>query len=229
MQFIRALPHDTHDLLASCEPKGQRFWYESPWTVHYCGQDYMGIPIGDRFVVKLTSSIAAPIGNERLDRFFRDMIAMLAQYPECYSGHVECGPFFEVHAGNYYEVSFALHSMTFDRELNHFAFWDESTDRTRLARGIYMGNYFGPALNKRIDPDGSFAEAFRKHRAYPVPPFPDVPPLHYVDEFPNGGAYYALTKLPLRMSKQYQDQRDEEPARLGMFLRKQLREKGAIL
>lgn len=226
---IQSLPVDTHDFILSCEPAKSPNAYNASWSVHYAGPTYNNISLGARLCVTLATEVAARIGNAKLSSFFCDVALECSKYKECYSGHVECAPLFEILAGNYYDLIYGFHTTTFDREVNHYAFWDESLDRTRFARDIYMGNYFGPVLNKVIDPENEFSKEFEGYRVYPWPPTPPHEGKHSVKQFSGGGAYYSLTNEPLNMSKQFKEYEDEQAARLGVMLRKRLRERGALL
>lgn len=226
---IRNLPDDTHGFILTRESNNPSSAHNVQWSIHYAGPEYNNIPMGARLCILLAADVAARVGNKELSSFFRDAAMECSKHKECYSGHVECAPLCEILAGNYYHLTHGFHATTFDREVNHYAFWDESLDRLRVARNVYMGNYFGPLLNKIVDPQQEFLEEFERYRVYPSPPTPPHDGKHTAERFDGGGAYYSLTNEPLSMSKQFMEYEDEQTARVGAMLRKRLRACGALL
>jgi hypothetical protein len=81
------------------------------------------------------------------------------------------------------------------RELNRNLWLMAGDNRRSLVRDIYWGQYFGPALARRFDADGSFGTSFRStefvHAKAPSPIY---------HEYTSGGLFITLTADPMDMA-----------------------------
>lgn len=153
----------------------------------------------------------------------RDTMQILGAIPECYHAFVEVGAAEDTTAGLIYSGS---GGGSIQRVFNQYLYGDAGTERKNYMRGVYWGNYFGAALYRRFDPDGSLTRYFdAAGRNDPAPV-----PSQYVLKTKSGGCFFAFSESPLTWTS-VEDSAPNfgENWGLALWFHKRLREKQMLL
>lgn len=187
-------------------------------SVQFCA----GLPC--RLTVSLRSSSCEgqldAIGN-----LHRKVIERLGTEAACYTGWTLIEPAEYLATGAFHMGLGGL--APWHLELPQKLYDSEGLDRQRYVRGLQWGNYLGPELNRRLDPDGSIADKFESWFQASDPPI--VRPM--VIRCASGGAFYAFSQNPATWTHAYEE---SEPGfannwELALWFHRQLRAKGVLL
>ncbi len=116
-----------------------------------------------------------------------------------YTGNVEVVYESETARGLYYSnPSVTQRKIPWHRQIEHALWANAGDDRHNFVRRVSWGNFLGPHIAKRLDPDGSWIEKFKCYRTNPN--------MEYVGEqwsrrFENGSLFLAVSENPLHVSQ----------------------------
>ncbi|MFG0283337.1 MAG: hypothetical protein ACF8R7_02850 [Phycisphaerales bacterium JB039] len=126
----------------------------------------------------------------------------------------------EIGFGTYYLGAW-MGPFTWRRVLEHDLWYGADEDRKNHVRGLYWGQYLGPRLAQKLDPDGSSLAEFEGR--WPGAEF--LQPI--VHRFDSGGAFLALTGSPLHALEYVYG--TISPATPAAALHRQFRKRGLYL
>lgn len=136
--------------------------------------------------------------------FMSSLVKAAASCTACTYGFIDVAPVEVSHFGLLYDgMAFSSEP---HRDMEEFLFRHMGAKRKEFVRHVYWGNFFGPALRARIDPDGELVKEFVRG----VDPDFDVEDdetgidyTQYAMETSDGGVFLALSESPTTCSESF--------------------------
>lgn len=200
---LHTLPNDADTVIAESLRRGAK---PSPmcswWTLTYqpSGRNAHQHVLDNCLIgVFNTRLFAGQKDRGRASAVVESLTRVIAQVPECYYGHVEISDEEDACGGFAYTTMGVIPGPPLSRRLNGAAWWNARTDRSRCVRGVYWGNYLGPPLARRFDPDGETTARYLAFNGYLSTA--TVKSDHFITRFDSGGLFIGLTADPMQMSR----------------------------
>lgn len=170
------------------------------WEVSYSARLIDDTGLESEALIEFTIFPSAIATNEHalgdsgeLGTFIRRVVAAMTRSPKCYSGFVSCS-YADLTASGHLYGSTSLNCIDWERMIEARDWRTSGISRRERVRWPAWGVYLGPALAKRLDPDGSFKTRFLADlgKDQMATPFTQV---H--DEYSHGGRFLTVSKNPL--------------------------------
>lgn len=209
LDVLLSLPAEAGNILLLADRRGAKlkavdFW----WSLSYERSERLDrFHVDTRITAEFNTSLFKEAGFTELmvqkpqdpaaRRLVDALVAVMAEHSDAYSGHVEVVRNDEIWAGSYYS-NVQIRPLPVHRDVNHAVWWSPQTDRGRMVRAAHWGNFLGPTLAQRFDPDGQTTRRFLEHH------FDDderIPSEQYATRFPSGALFLAASGNPLDMSQ----------------------------
>lgn len=198
---IRRLPPDVGLLLVESRRRGARRTYDNWWHCEFqeagrnAHQHHLDACVLGVFNTRL---FRGSDGTTRARRLADALARVMATEPACYYGHIELADERDGCGGYIYSTTGIHPGPPLHRLHNSAVYWSGRTDRRRCVRGVYWGNFLGPALAARFDPDGLTTQRFLAFNGWQSDS--TLKNDHYVTRFESGTMFVALSGSPMDAS-----------------------------
>lgn len=161
-------------------------------------------------------------------RLINEILSECGTLPECVGGFVTVEDAKEVIDGLLFTGMTTTPSRYWD--MQEWAYAHEGPGRFLLARDVFWGNYFGPRFLAKHDPDGSLRRQFVEYSDGDDEDNEAQGLTHFILNTKSGGAFFMLGERPEEYSITHLAGRGfSEASGLALWLRRELRKRGALL
>jgi hypothetical protein len=195
---LRTLPADATWLTGESLRRGASdpmvdFW----WTFTCKGPETFSAhepPVDARLQFDFNIRLFKDENDERARQLVDALVALIATRTACYHGHVEVASEQEIIGGAYYGT-IVRGAYPWQRLVNQAVWRDPNLARQEHVRDVYWGNYLGPTVARRFDPDGETCRQYLDYEQHPK-----RTDSQYIIRFDNSGLFLATSQNPLRTS-----------------------------